>query len=149
MQISCKIVDFGNACWTHKHFTDDIQTRQYRCPEEGLQSCWLCRWLSAALMALQLYLTLGGMPADMLLAGVWPSAAHLALGSACLRLLACSCSPGARPRKFRQLRPGHAGQPVGVVLDYLCASCGSCPVLEHQRGPGVAGFGHLAPGCTG
>lgn len=25
-----KIVDFGNACWTHKHFTDDIQTRQYR-----------------------------------------------------------------------------------------------------------------------
>eukprot|EP01023_Acetabularia_acetabulum_P047160 TRINITY_DN4954_c0_g1_i3.p1 TRINITY_DN4954_c0_g1~~TRINITY_DN4954_c0_g1_i3.p1 ORF type:complete len:529 (-),score=62.62 TRINITY_DN4954_c0_g1_i3:705-2081(-) len=29
----CKIVDFGNACWTHKHFTDDIQTRQYRSPE--------------------------------------------------------------------------------------------------------------------
>lgn len=29
----CKIVDFGNGCWTHKHFTDDIQTRQYRCPE--------------------------------------------------------------------------------------------------------------------
>jgi hypothetical protein len=28
-----KIVDFGNACWTHKHFTDDIQTRQYRSPE--------------------------------------------------------------------------------------------------------------------
>ena len=35
MQISCKIVDFGNACWTNKHFTDDIQTRQYRCPEVG------------------------------------------------------------------------------------------------------------------
>jgi hypothetical protein len=33
-----KIVDFGNACWTHKHFTDDIQTRQYRCPEVWLQS---------------------------------------------------------------------------------------------------------------
>ncbi len=31
--IDCKIVDFGNACWTHKHFTDDIQTRQYRSPE--------------------------------------------------------------------------------------------------------------------
>jgi serine/threonine-protein kinase SRPK3 len=31
--IDCKIVDFGNACWTYKHFTDDIQTRQYRCPE--------------------------------------------------------------------------------------------------------------------
>jgi len=28
-----KIVDFGNACWTFKHFTDDIQTRQYRSPE--------------------------------------------------------------------------------------------------------------------
>jgi serine/threonine-protein kinase SRPK3 len=27
------IVDFGNACWEHKHFTDDIQTRQYRAPE--------------------------------------------------------------------------------------------------------------------
>jgi hypothetical protein len=24
------VVDFGNACWTYKHFTDDIQTRQYR-----------------------------------------------------------------------------------------------------------------------
>ncbi|KAL4427663.1 hypothetical protein ABPG75_001752 [Micractinium tetrahymenae] len=31
--MDCKIVDFGNACWTHKHFTDDIQTRQYRSPE--------------------------------------------------------------------------------------------------------------------
>ena len=30
---SVKLVDFGNACWTHKHFTDDIQTRQYRAPE--------------------------------------------------------------------------------------------------------------------
>jgi serine/threonine-protein kinase SRPK3 len=29
----CKIVDLGNACWTHKHFTDDVQTRQYRAPE--------------------------------------------------------------------------------------------------------------------
>uniref|UniRef100_A0A6B2LG58 non-specific serine/threonine protein kinase n=1 Tax=Arcella intermedia TaxID=1963864 RepID=A0A6B2LG58_9EUKA len=28
-----KIVDLGNACWTHKHFTDDVQTRQYRAPE--------------------------------------------------------------------------------------------------------------------
>lgn len=31
--VSCKIVDFGNACWRHRHFTDDIQTRQYRSPE--------------------------------------------------------------------------------------------------------------------
>eukprot|EP00178_Gracilaria_changii_P025861 TRINITY_DN79481_c0_g1_i1.p1 TRINITY_DN79481_c0_g1~~TRINITY_DN79481_c0_g1_i1.p1 ORF type:complete len:466 (+),score=80.34 TRINITY_DN79481_c0_g1_i1:1748-3145(+) len=28
-----KIVDFGNACWVDKHFTEDIQTRQYRAPE--------------------------------------------------------------------------------------------------------------------
>jgi len=27
------IVDLGNSCWTHKHFSQDIQTRQYRCPE--------------------------------------------------------------------------------------------------------------------
>ncbi len=28
-----KIADFGNACWTFKKFTDDVQTRQYRAPE--------------------------------------------------------------------------------------------------------------------
>lgn len=28
-----RIVDLGNACWTTKHFSDDIQTRQYRAPE--------------------------------------------------------------------------------------------------------------------
>lgn len=28
-----KIADLGNACWIEKHFTDDIQTRQYRSPE--------------------------------------------------------------------------------------------------------------------
>lgn len=28
-----KVVDFGNACWTYKQFTSDVQTRQYRCPE--------------------------------------------------------------------------------------------------------------------
>ncbi|CAM9603930.1 unnamed protein product [Discosporangium mesarthrocarpum] len=27
------IVDLGNACWTNKHFSEDIQTRQYRSPE--------------------------------------------------------------------------------------------------------------------
>jgi len=35
---SVKIVDLGNACWTYKHFTDDIQTRQYRSPEVILGS---------------------------------------------------------------------------------------------------------------
>lgn len=29
----CKIVDLGNACWVDRHFTDDVQTRQYRAPE--------------------------------------------------------------------------------------------------------------------
>ena len=28
-----KVADFGNACWTHKHYTSDITTRQYRSPE--------------------------------------------------------------------------------------------------------------------
>ncbi|CAK4639268.1 unnamed protein product [Aphanomyces euteiches] len=28
-----RIADLGNACWTYKHFTQDIQTRQYRSPE--------------------------------------------------------------------------------------------------------------------
>jgi len=31
--VNVKIVDLGNACWVHKHFSDDIQTRQYRSPE--------------------------------------------------------------------------------------------------------------------
>jgi serine/threonine protein kinase len=31
--ISIKISDFGNACWTDHHLSDGIQTRQYRCPE--------------------------------------------------------------------------------------------------------------------
>lgn len=26
-------VDLGNACWTYRHFSEDIQTRQYRAPE--------------------------------------------------------------------------------------------------------------------
>ncbi|KAL4533769.1 hypothetical protein Ndes2526B_g07334 [Nannochloris sp. 'desiccata'] len=33
LNVASKIVDFGNACWVNKHFTDDIQTRQYRSPE--------------------------------------------------------------------------------------------------------------------
>ncbi|XP_047110509.1 SRSF protein kinase 3-like [Schistocerca piceifrons] len=28
--IEVKIADLGNACWTYRHFTEDIQTRQYR-----------------------------------------------------------------------------------------------------------------------
>lgn len=29
-EVEVKIADLGNACWVHKKFTDDIQTRQYR-----------------------------------------------------------------------------------------------------------------------
>lgn len=29
-ELSVKIADLGNACWVDKHFTEDIQTRQYR-----------------------------------------------------------------------------------------------------------------------
>lgn len=38
--INIKIADLGNACWTFKHFTNDIQTRQYRAPEIILRSNW-------------------------------------------------------------------------------------------------------------
>ncbi|GJN07482.1 hypothetical protein PR202_ga25317 [Eleusine coracana subsp. coracana] len=33
IDLTCKIVDFGNACWADKQYTDFIQTRQYRAPE--------------------------------------------------------------------------------------------------------------------
>jgi len=29
-ELQVKIADLGNACWEHHHFTEDIQTRQYR-----------------------------------------------------------------------------------------------------------------------
>ncbi|KAK2898206.1 SRSF protein kinase 3 isoform X2 [Channa argus] len=32
-KLRVKIADLGNACWVHKHFTEDIQTRQYRALE--------------------------------------------------------------------------------------------------------------------
>ncbi|CAN6441008.1 unnamed protein product [Victoria cruziana] len=38
LDLKCKLVDFGNACWVYKQFTSDIQTRQYRCPEVLLGS---------------------------------------------------------------------------------------------------------------
>lgn len=38
--ISVKIADLGNACWVNQHFTDDIQTRQYRSPEVLLGANW-------------------------------------------------------------------------------------------------------------
>ncbi|ORZ30833.1 kinase-like domain-containing protein [Catenaria anguillulae PL171] len=38
--IDVKIADLGNACWVDHHFTNDIQTRQYRCPEVILGAPW-------------------------------------------------------------------------------------------------------------
>lgn len=38
--ISVKIADLGNACWINHHFTDEIQTRQYRSPEVLLGYHW-------------------------------------------------------------------------------------------------------------
>lgn len=38
--ITVKIADLGNACWVDHHFTNDIQTRQYRCPEVILGAKW-------------------------------------------------------------------------------------------------------------
>ncbi|KAF7317466.1 Kinase-like protein [Mycena chlorophos] len=39
-RITVKIADLGNATWTHHHFTDDIQTRQYRSPEVIVGAKW-------------------------------------------------------------------------------------------------------------
>lgn len=35
-----KIADLGTACWVDKHFTDDVQTRQYRSPEVIMGQKW-------------------------------------------------------------------------------------------------------------
>ncbi|XP_021907983.1 SRSF protein kinase 1 [Carica papaya] len=38
IDMRCKVVDFGNACWADKQFAEEIQTRQYRAPEVVLRS---------------------------------------------------------------------------------------------------------------
>ncbi|PQQ15312.1 SRSF protein kinase 1 [Prunus yedoensis var. nudiflora] len=38
IDVRCKVVDFGNACWANKQLAEEIQTRQYRAPEVVLQS---------------------------------------------------------------------------------------------------------------
>ncbi|CAO3596312.1 unnamed protein product [Absidia cylindrospora] len=38
--LQIKIADLGNACWVNRHFTEDIQTRQYRSPEVILGAKW-------------------------------------------------------------------------------------------------------------
>jgi serine/threonine protein kinase len=42
ISILVKIADLGNACWVTKHFTNDIQTRQYRSPEVILGAKYDC-----------------------------------------------------------------------------------------------------------
>ncbi|CAD6584017.1 MAG: serine/threonine protein kinase, CMGC group, partial [Cyphobasidiales sp. Tagirdzhanova-0007] len=39
-KITVKIADLGNASWVDLHFTNDIQTRQYRSPEAILGARW-------------------------------------------------------------------------------------------------------------
>ncbi|KAJ9099262.1 hypothetical protein QFC21_004143 [Naganishia friedmannii] len=38
--IRVKVCDMGNACWVDHHFTNDIQTRQYRAPEILIGAKW-------------------------------------------------------------------------------------------------------------
>ena len=38
--VKIKIADLGNACWVNHHFTEDIQTRQYRSPEVIMGARW-------------------------------------------------------------------------------------------------------------
>ena len=40
--VNVKIADLGNACWIDKHFTSDIQTRQYRSPEVIIGASYDC-----------------------------------------------------------------------------------------------------------
>ncbi|ODQ58444.1 hypothetical protein WICANDRAFT_17860, partial [Wickerhamomyces anomalus NRRL Y-366-8] len=40
--INVKLADLGNACFNNLHFTNDIQTRQYRAPEILLGHKWGC-----------------------------------------------------------------------------------------------------------
>lgn len=54
--ISVKIADLGNACWVGHHFTNDIQTRQYRSPEVILGAKWGAStdvWSMAAMVRLR------------------------------------------------------------------------------------------------
>lgn len=39
-KINVKIADLGNACWVDQHFTEAIQTRQYRSPEVIFGAKW-------------------------------------------------------------------------------------------------------------
>ena len=56
--ISVKIADLGNACWVGHHFTNDIQTRQYRSPEVILGAKWGAStdvWSMACMVGTEMY----------------------------------------------------------------------------------------------
>lgn len=40
--INVKIADLGNSCYVDQHFTERIQTREYRCPEVLVEAEWGC-----------------------------------------------------------------------------------------------------------
>lgn len=40
--IQIKIADLGNSCWFNEHYTNSIQTREYRSPEVLLGAPWGC-----------------------------------------------------------------------------------------------------------
>ncbi|SCU82478.1 LADA_0C05622g1_1 [Lachancea dasiensis] len=51
--IQIKIADLGNACWYDEHYTNSIQTREYRSPEVILGCEWGCSadvWSAACLI---------------------------------------------------------------------------------------------------
>ena len=56
--LKVKLADLGNACWVDRHFTEDIQTRQYRCIEV-LLGCGYCTaadiWSTACMVGLIYY----------------------------------------------------------------------------------------------
>lgn len=65
--ISVKIADLGNACWVGHHFTNDIQTRQYRSPEVILGAKWGAStdvWSMAAMVCNNLQGALGVLLTD-------------------------------------------------------------------------------------
>jgi serine/threonine-protein kinase SRPK3 len=62
--ISVKIADLGNACWVNHHFTNDIQTRQYRSPEVILGAKWGAStdvWSMAAMVCSHRPLRIAGL----------------------------------------------------------------------------------------
>lgn len=63
-RITVKIADLGNACWVDHHFTNDIQTRQYRCPEIILGTRWdesVDMWSAACLVSFQALFRISGL----------------------------------------------------------------------------------------